>query len=488
MAIPFGPWRPDSAAVNSRAMVNVRGVLPDSNGFRPFPQLAAVTDALNADPVGAAVPLSSTGAGVPFAGTAVALFKLQADGRTWEDVTRASGGAYSVPAGQRWRFTEFAGLVIAANSDDAVQKFTLASSTDFEALGGSPPVGTYIAVVAGSFVVLANIVGATNRVDWSGLGNAEQWTPGTNSSGQQPLNFGGPIQGLVGGEVGYVFQRSQITRMLFAPGSPEIFQFDVVESERGLLAPNTLVQVGDVVFFLNKDGFYRLNTETGQAAPIGAEKADRFFLSDYRAGTELSIKGAADPVNRLVLWSYISRDNSGSVPDRCIVYDWSIGEWSLVDVALLEFVEFISQTVSLDNLDPFGNMETLPFSLDSPFWEGGSTILGVFGTDRKVSHFTGLNQAATLETSDAELTPGRATYVGGAAPIIDTNDATVAVAARDRLGDALSFSDAEAMEDTGVCPAHAEGRYLRARVEVPAGAAWTRAQGIDPVAVGAGEQ
>lgn len=487
VAIPFGPFRPDAAAVNTPFMRNVRGAVPGTTGFRPISALAPVTNALPSPSRGAAVPLSSAGAGIPFAGTADALFRLAADAVTWNDVSRTVGGAYSVPAGERWRFAQFGQLLIAVNSDDDIQKFDLTSGTNFEALGGSPPVARYIAVVADAFVVVANLVGNSNRVQWSGTGDAEFWTVGQNSSDFQDLFFGGPIQGIVGGEQGYIFQRSQITRMLFSPGSAFTFQFDVVESERGLLAPNTLVQVGQQVFFLNKDGFYVLNTTTGTTTPIGSEKVDRFFFDDIQAGTELSILGSADPVNRLIFWAYVSNDNAGTVPDRVLIYDWSLGEWGADDEAVEAFVDFISQTISLDNLGPFGTLDTLPFSLDSPFWESGSNILGVFGADNRLSHFTGVNKAVTLETSDAELQDGRIVYVSGIEPVVDSAAATVAVAARRNLHEPLAFGPAEAQETNGVAPQHAEGQFMRARVEIPAGQPWTRAEGLNPIIAPAGQ-
>lgn len=486
VAVNFGPFRPDAAAVNTGFLQDVTGAFPSTTGYRPVSQLQPVTNALSSDPLGAAVPLSTAGAGIPFAGTSTALFRLNADGVTWDDVTRTSGGAYDTPIGQRWRFVQFGDLLIAVNSNDVPQKSDLTSGTNFEALGGTPPTPTYIAVVADSFVVMGNLVGNTNRIQWSAVGDAEGWTVGTNSSDFQDFFFGGPIRGLVGGEVGYIFQASQITRMLFVPGSPFIFQFDVVESERGLFAPNSLTQVGQSVFFLNKDGFYQLDTGGGRTTPIGVQKIDRFFLEDFRPGTEASIQGIVDPVGRRVFWAYISRDNVGTVPDRVIIYDWSIQEWSKDDISVLGFVEFITQTVSLDNLDPFGTMETLPFPLDSPFWEGGASILGVFGTDRRLAHFTGDNRAATFETSDFEIADGQHVYVSGIEPVVDTNSATVSVAVRRQQGDTITFGPDEATADNGIAPQHAEGQFARTRVKIPSGTLWTRAQGINPVLVPAG--
>ena len=57
-------------------------------------------------------------------------------------------------------------VVIAFNGDDAPQAWTLDGSTDFAALGGSPPIFKHAAVV-GNFVVTGFQPTAQTTVAWS---------------------------------------------------------------------------------------------------------------------------------------------------------------------------------------------------------------------------------------------------------------------------------------------------------------------------------
>lgn len=483
--VPFGPWRPDSAQVSVPAVVDARNVVAVASGYKPFNDLSPATEAVPGTVLGAGVALTDSGGGVTFAGTQTGLFRLAADG-SWTDVTRTAGGTYGTPAGERWRFAQFGGLAIATNFNDDVQKLDPNTGGQFQALGGTPFRARYITVI-GDFVVIANLFdqaslsARASRVQWSDIGDAEGWEAGTGLADFQDFESGGPIQQIIGGELGYVFQRRAITRMTFVPGSPAIFQFDEVERDRGLAAPNALIRVGRDVFYLGLDGFYRFDVGSGRSLSIGAEKVDRFFLSDRRPGTDTSVLGAADPLNHLAIWAYVSRDNPGAVPDRCIIYNWAIGEWSLADTATVAFVDFITQGQTLEDLDEFGALDTLAFSLDSPFWAGGNTILGVFGPDGRLSHFTGGSLPATLETTDYQNIPAGRAYVSGVRPLIDTDRASVRIGVRERLGDPVSFGPASAMESTGECPVHRSGRYNRLRLEVPANATWTLTEGFEPI-------
>ena len=182
-----------------------------------------------------------------------------------------------------------------------------------------------------------------------------------------------------------------------------------------------------------------------------------------------------------MFWSYVSSNATGTVPDRVIVYNWEVKEWGKIDVKTNAFVQFVTERVDLDSLDQFGTMETLPFSLDSPFWSGGNIILGVFGTDNKLSNLTGPFLEGKFETPDAQLNPEGRTYISGITPIIDASEMFASIGSREKLGDNLVFTNEEAMESTGDIPINTSGRYLRARIRIPVGIPWFLAQGVNPI-------
>lgn len=488
--IPFGNFRPDAAAVNAPVTIEAVNVVPGAAGFLPLQTLVPGTAALPGVCRGAVSVLKDDGEVETFAATPNKLLQLSATAG-WDDVSEPesvlddfgatilddaasvitiAGDDYNVGAGEYWKFALYGDLLIGTNVNDGPQKFNVTSSTSFAALGGSPPAARYIDVVR-EFVVLGAIFGNEKRVQWSANGNAEGWTVGTNESDYQDFPNGGPVRGIIGGEVGYVMQASKVTRMTYAPGTPLIFQFDEVEGAAGLAGPHSLVRLRSDAFYLAQDGFRRMSLAGGSSQPIGFGKWAKWFQADLKAGQTLTVLGVANPIKPIIVWAYVSRANVGTTPDRLLIYDWSLDEATYADVSVEALVQWLSPGVTLDTINGYGTLDTLPFSLDSPFWRGGAAIMGVFGTDHKLALQTGSPMQATITTTDGQ-TNGRV-LITGVRPAIDTAAATVGVAVRERQGDAVSFGALEAMEDTGVCPAFASGNLVRARVVVPSGATWS---------------
>ena len=480
MIANLGPWRPDVAGVNEPTTQTALNVLPAPNGFRPMASYAGLTDALVADCAGAYGVRSTDNAPATFAGTVTALYKLNS-ALEWVDVTKTAG-VYGVPAGDRWSFTLFGNNVIASNSIDPIQTFDLGVATRFSDLAASAPKAKYVATF-GDFLLTGNLVvggiAYGNRIQWSGVGDSTFWTIGTNQSDSQDLYSGGPVTGLVGGDTAYVFQYSQIRRVVYAPGSPEIFQIDVVEQQRGCISPGSIVQVGRQVYFRALDGFYVLDIGAGSASPIDNGKMRRWFRDELKSATDLYVLGGYDPVNRIVKWSFVSTNNSGTIPDKQLIYDLELGEWSHADMVVQGFMTYAGDGQTLESLDSFGNLDTLPYSLDSAFWNGSGGSHGQFGPDRKLGLLTGPNLAAFVETCDYRVEGGSNVSIVATTPIIDTPSASVALGVSERQGDEVMWDLASAMEATGICPQHIAAKYVRAGLYVEAGAEWTLAQNID---------
>lgn len=483
--IPFGPFHPDKAGINTRVLREARGCVPAVGGFKPLQGPVAVSDALPTEVKGAATVLLSDGSNESFCGTETDLYKLS-NTLTWQEITRISGGDYSVSTGERWNFEKFGDLLVAVAHNTDPQKYDLVSGTRFEALGGSPPKARYIAIVR-DFLVLGGLFEDELKLHWSAINNAEGWTAGTNSSDTQEFPDGGPVRGIVGGEVGYVFQAEKVRRMTFVPGSAEIFQFDEVEGGRGLAAPHSLVRLGGEAFYYAPDGFYRFNLAGGGSQQIGTGKWARWFADNLRTGSETSILGAISPRNRAIIWAFISKENPETIPDRLLIYDWAIDEATFADVSVEAVSNWLQAGYTLDNINSFGTLDALPFSLDSPFWRGGAPLIGVFGSDHKLAHLEGQNLEAQFVTSDGARQDMR-TYVRGTRPQVDSTATKVEISARERDGDAINYDTQEEMEDDGTVPAHISGHLVRARVTVPAGESWTYWKGLETESEAAGSR
>ena len=470
VTLPFPEYRPDIAPVNSSFSDTANNVIPAAMSYRPLSSATAYSGAMGSRCQGAVAIVDNGGNALNFAGDATKLYKLTS--AAWSDVT---GTALTTPADVNIGFAKFGNLIIAVNGSNAPQSYDITSSSAFADLAGSPPAARYIAVVR-DFVVLGNLPSSPNSIQWSGFNNATQWTAGANQSDAQEFPDGGWVQGVVGGDVMYVFQEKSIRRGTYV-GGDLIFQFDEIAQNRGLAAPGSLAKVGDRTYFLDYDGFYVLAGD--QVLPIGKERIDKTFFANVNQSYLYRVQAAIDPINSLVIWGYPSTASADGTLDSLLIYNWAIDRFSTGALTSEYIYGALGEGYTLEQLDAFGTLETLPFSLDSRVWTGGSVSLGVFGSDHKLSYLTGANLEATLSTSEAALLNGRRAFVNDTRPVVDSDAATVAVGVRERFADAAAYTDESAMETSGNCPVRASGRYGKARLTIPAGASWSHASAID---------
>src|SRR5690606_34055770 len=208
---------------------------------------------------------------------------------TWGDVSKSGG--YTTGTTEAWKFAQYKDLIAATNYGDAIQAWTLDTSTEFVDLSGDAPQARYIEMIDPGFLMVGNTVdgddgAVTNRVSWSAIGDPTSWpTPGTASaesvqSDIQDLPTGGWVQGIVGavgGARGAVFMDRSIFRIEYeGPGA--VFGFYEVERARGCPAPGSIVHLGAFVFYLGDDGFYLFDGT--RSTPIGARKFDKTFYAD----------------------------------------------------------------------------------------------------------------------------------------------------------------------------------------------------------------
>jgi hypothetical protein len=477
--IPFAEWRPDMPALGQWAR-EALNVVPDEESYRPLNALSGVSSALASRAQGAAWFRAPANVVKMFAGDSSKLYLLS--GSTWNDVSRSSGGAYAPGADGTWRFTQFGNLALAVNGVDAPQKFDLALGTNWTALSGSPPIGTFIATVK-DFVLMGRIGSTPQRVQWSGLNNAELWgSVPANQADFQDLPDGGNVTGLIGGELGVVLQETAVRRMTYE-GSPIVFRIDKIATDLGCSVPGSVASLLDMAFFVHKSGFYMV--QAGQAiTPIGRGKVDRTFWAEFDETNQFRCSAAIDPVRGLYVFAYPA-NGSGGTPNRLLIYNWRTQKWSRAQVACeIVFGGVSQQGYTLEQLDPFGTLETLPYSLDSSFWTGTvSLLLFGFDTNHKSGSFSGPALEATVET--AEINPGNGTrsVVRGCRPLIDGGAPQIQLGARDVQQAAVAWGAPIGLTQAGLAPLYQSGRYFRLRATMLAGQVWTNLQGIDDLDV-----
>lgn len=480
--IGFGPWLPDIASFESGAATIAKNVVPSTRGFKPFPAFSALASAITARVQGAISVRSQTGVIFNFCGDATKLYVMASDGLSWTDASRAVGGAYGTPVDGYWDFSVFGNYVIATNAVDAPQYYEMGVSTNFDALAGSPPIAAYTDIVR-DFSVLAKVDNAYNRIQWSGINDAQDWTPSaTTMSDYQDFPEGGSIQGMVGGEYGLVFTERSIYRMAFE-GPPTIFRFDRISTALGCRAPQSIASFENIAFFLSHDGFYKV-LGGSEISPIGTEKIDDWFVANFNANFVYRITSAIDPIRKLYVVGFPSASSSDGTPDTLLKYHWPTGQWTYSSVSHeIVYTAANQSSATIDDLSGYSaTIDGLTFPFDSLTYAGsGQLQLAAFNTSHEQGFFSGSNLEASVETGDFQLSPGRKTLLRGFRPMVEGTTATPSgmVRYRDNLSEALQDDVAVAVNSTGFCNVRRNARYHRARIVIPSASVWTFATGID---------
>lgn len=481
--IPYAEWLPDQQDLNNPGSTSVLNVRPHANGYLPLPTIEAYSEAVTARPRGAFYARSNDGTVYNYVGDETALYSLS--DTSWTDVSRTAS-AYTCGATDYWEFAKWNEEVIATNFANEMQKITLGGA-NFADLGGGPPKARHLAVVR-NFLVTANTSDATdgevpNRVRWCAADNNESWTvsASTQADKEDLYGPGGWCQRVFGGEYGVVFQERSVWRMTYA-GSPLVFSFDEVQPGRGLLAPGAATQHGDMIFALSQEGFDLLSNGS-QSQPIGAQKVDRFVLSDLDTDYLDRVKSAVDILNRHVYWIYPGVDNVSGLPNRVVMFDWSTGRWSYGEVSAHMVYVAATPGLTLEGLDNINSsLDALPLSLDDRAYTGGAPQLAVFDGDSKLGFFTGSPMRAELETMEIQLAKGRRAMINSVRPLIDGGSTAVQVGRRQAQADAVTWSATASVNARGRATLRSNARYHRVRTICTGD--WTHAQGVE---VGAAE-
>ncbi len=201
--IEFKDWLPDQPGLTG-VVKEALNVVPQAIGYGPLRTAVdysqSASESLN-NVVAGRNPAS--GNTEVFAGGETKLFKLDSGDLSLDDVSKVGG--YTTPPEQKWRFTQFGDVLIAANADEKLQGWTLGSSTAWADLSADAPTARYLTVVR-DFVVAGYTSGKdSQKVEWSGINDETQWTTtSTNQSDYQIIPDGGSVQGVTGGEFGLV--------------------------------------------------------------------------------------------------------------------------------------------------------------------------------------------------------------------------------------------------------------------------------------------
>lgn len=454
----FGPWRPDLTDVaqlddtGTLRLSEALNVVPGVGCYHPQPQQNPVTNSLTTTCQGAFACTDRDGNVNWFAGTPAELKRISSNTATWSTV----GSGFALNDEARWEFVRWDNQVFATAVTDDLQFMTMSAGSAFAAVAGTPPRFRHLAVVK-NFMVGAGADIAPQRVQWSGLDNPQTWTVDSTTMAdfQDLLGPGGWNQGIIVGLAGadaVIMQEHAVWRMLYV-GLPLVFQFDPVESARGAIAAGSIVQSAGYAFYYSDDGFYQFDGTTSKS--IGNGKVDEFFGQDVDDGYFNRISAIADADRPLVLWSY--RSKAGSFPDRILVYNWQVGEWSLIE----QDCHLLWRALRRHAV-PFGTPQTAIFTSDHR------------GADLNTSS----NQAAHVTTAEYQLNPVGRALVTELYPLVESATPVTYISHRSNPTVTISTGSAISMNTQGFAPLRIDDRLMRFRQDISSGVAWEKWRGF----------
>lgn len=473
MRVIFGEYKPDQPAHLQDGLLLADGIYPIRNGYAPLPQFsAAANGTLAATCYGAGAYRTDSDVYL-FAATGTNIYKYASSGYT----SIKSGLTTSAAVGMR--FCVYNNLMLMTNGVDAIQKFDPSSASTTSDLDASAPTARFLAVVRG-FVVAGYTNDNPIRVAWSDNGDPATWTAGTGEAGFQLLSSGGDITGVVGGEYGLIFQENRIVRMSYT-ADDAIWQFDEIATDVGCVAPWSLATYGKLTFFLSNKGFMACDGVNVEA--IGSEKVDRTFLNLFDRSYIDNMSAVVDPRNSL----YFCAVPSANPTTKVYIYSYAEQKWTTANLTCERLFSALSQSINLEGLDAiYGNLDAIPVSLDSALFRGGYPLLMLFDGTHTLGSLSGGNMAATFMDARKELIEGQRSRIQSVRPLTDASNVTVTISGSNSLSDAPTDTSYTSRTNAGIFRMRESWNLSAFKMEIPAGATWSYAQGYDIAAVPGG--
>ncbi|MDW9768609.1 hypothetical protein [Sinorhizobium meliloti] len=501
--VPFTSFTPDLPAHGNPGLVKAHNCSPGlgSSGqgsVTLFPLKSASlysNTSMVSRPLGSAIGQDRDGNAKVYSACATTLYKLLPSTRQWTDVSRVGG--YSTTNTESWRFVEFGSLQIGTNYNNEPQFVDMNVDLQFANLTTLVK-GRYINTHKG-FVILGNTWDAIDggipyRVRWSGIEAPSDWTfSAATMADFQDIHGFGAIQGIVTDDSCYVILQRGIVQMSFVGGS-FVFQFTDRVVGKGCSIAQSIITVEGKHFFLSDDGFYKL--EQGNLTPIGIGKINEWFLDTADLTQAHLMTVAADPRRTLIYWQFVSKDAVTGTPDKQLIFNYVTGEWTTADATTAFIFNSVSLPWTLDQLDAFGTLDSVPSSFDSPIWSGGNSMLWGMSATGAVYSFGGPTMELSIETPEFQLSRNVPNESGADTAIVNAvrprfeggeGIARIQVGTRKLPNEDVAWSSMkECNSETGFAYVRKRSRYQRFRVNISG--EWSKAYSLEIDAQPAGKR
>ncbi len=243
-----------------------------------------------------------------------------------------------------WSFANFGEDLIAAVRDGAVYRWDLSAGTGAKAapLPGAPArVGS---VLVSNRIVVA--LGASEEsggtfnpllVRWSDTENAEDWQPREdNLAGEQALDHGSRIvRALRGRGENLVWTDTALFRMTFTPDTAQVWDFDLIGQECGLIGQNAAVVANGTAYWMGQGQFFILTG--GSPQPIDCPVRRAVFAHLAPGQEDKVFAGVNQQFNEVWWWYPDIRD--GNECSRAVVYNYGENHWTLTALGRTGWVD-----------------------------------------------------------------------------------------------------------------------------------------------------
>lgn len=470
-SIVFKEWLPDMPDLGNPGLITAKNVLPLDTGYGPFRPLDTSMGTVGASGIaGNFVATGQTKGAMEVYAFGTNDFWVSVSG-TGSFTTR--GSLPNSPNGIV-QFAQFDDLVIAVGASNFPVRHTTGSASNFTllALSGTAPPASVVGIV-NRFVVVGDLQDAAtvtstqnaNSIAWSAIDQPTNWpTPNSataiaTQSGEQELFVGyGAVRAIHGGDqFAIILQQNAVTRMTYV-GPPVVFQFDVIDTVHGSYFPRGSIQVGKIVYFVSREGFFRTDGVTVE--PIGDGKVNEFFWNENSLNSDV-LSSAYDPITGLIQFAYAASTAGSQTANRILSLNPDSGSWAYCDTILNELVS------------PITDQQAIVGGGIMAFNVGNPAILGKFAATAGT---------AVFETGEFEANEGGRAYLDAVKPHVESSGTApsmgVRIGTRDSLGTTPSYTaTAGPNSRSGFAHFRSDAKYHRVELNITGN--FDRATGLE---------
>lgn len=396
-------YAPDADPSTPGIFTDCVAVVPTLKGYAAAPSaLDAGVDALAAACKGAVSAQKLDNSTRVFAGTTADLYELS--GTAWVVRSEATAG-YTLGADQRWRFSQFGDVTLAAAKTQKLQGSTTGA---FSTLAGNAPKAAIVETV-GNFVLAFDINStaygdAPDRWICSAIGDHTDWTVAvaTQSASNRLTSTPGKIRaGRRFGDRAIAYKERGMYVGSYV-GQPVVWDFVEVPGRVGALCNEVVVDVGTSDnprhIFMGYEDFYSF--DGSKPVPIGTNRVKEKVFGDLNRSYAESCIAQHDRTKSLIRFWYPV--GSSSNPDKCVVYNYRTDKWGRDDRQVEAALEYIAPSLTYagfgTNYSTYGAAPSVTYG--SSLFVSGYPLPAYFDTSHELNTLTGASGSSSYTTGD----------------------------------------------------------------------------------------